>query len=325
MKKSYKILIIVAVVLIGLSFLKDMIIKAVIVNVGSDLAGARLDVGSFSSNFFAQKIRIKNIKLYNPPGFSKEYLIDIPEVGMDFDLGAFVSGKLHLPLIVLNVNEMVIVKNEKGELNVDSLKVVKEAKQSKKAGSPDEKKSKPQKDIAMQIDLLKLNLNQVVYKDFSQGQQPVVQVYPVDLKNKTFENITSPQQLVTLILMQGMQKTAIKGAAIYAAAAMTGVGLIPAGIIGALTGQDEVTAEFQTNFNRVYDITLKTINAMGDVKIDNKSGGVIKAKVNGADVTINFSEKSKNLVHVSVSARQFMLPKPEIAGGVIYKMKEALK
>ena len=319
-----KIFVIVAVILVGLLLIKDVIIKAVIVNVGSSVVGARVDVGSFSSNPFTQKVLIKNIKLYNPPGFPKEYLIHIPEVGVDYDLGALIGGKLHLPLVVLNVNEMVIIKNQKGELNVDSLKVVKEAKSQPKKGKGKEEKNGAQA-MAMQIDLLKLNFNQVVYKDFSKGAQPTVQVYPVALKDKTFENITSPEQMVTLILVQGMGPTAIKGAAIYAAAAMTGVGLIPVGIIGALTGNADVDTEFKAGLDRVYDAALKTITAMGEVKSENKSGGLIKAKVDGADVTVNLSEKSKNLTRVVVSAKQFMLPKPEVAGGIIYKLKEALK
>ena len=323
MKKMNKIFLIIAIVIVGILIVKDIVIQNVITSVGSNIVGAKLHVGSFSSNIFTQKVRMKDIKLYNPLGFPKEYLIDIPEVGVDYDLGALLGGKLHLPLVVLNVNEMVIVKNDKGELNVDSLKVVKDAKNQPKKGK--DEKSKPQEAMSMKIDLLKLNFNRVVYKDYANGPEPTIQVFEVALKDKAFENITSPQEMVTLILVQGMGPTAIKGAAIYAAAAMTGVGIIPAGIIGVLTGKDESEVVFQKDVNRVYDAALKTVSAMGEVKSENKSGGLIKAKVNGADVSINILEQSRNSTKVVVSAKQFMIPKPEIGGGVIYKLKEILK
>ena len=49
-------------------------------------------------------------------------MLDIAEVGLDYDLPALLGGRLHFPLVILNLSEMVVVKNQDGVLNVDALK-----------------------------------------------------------------------------------------------------------------------------------------------------------------------------------------------------------
>ena len=50
-------------------------------------------------------------------------MLDIAEVGLDYDLPALLGGRLHFPVGLLDFNEMVVVKNQDGALNVDALKV----------------------------------------------------------------------------------------------------------------------------------------------------------------------------------------------------------
>ena len=45
----------------------------------------------------------------------------------------------------------------------------------------------------------------------------------------------------------------------------------------------------------------------------------------GADVLIKLENTPARKIKVVVSARQYMLPKPEIAGGVLYQIGEKLK
>ena len=264
------------------------------------------------------------MKLYNPPGFPNEPFIHIPEVGADYDLGALLTGKLHLPLVILNLKEMTVVKNKEGALNVDSLKVSQQAEKPKEKGAEEKPKEKS-KEMAMQIDVVQLNVSRVIFKDYSKGEPPAVQVFEVALKDKKFENVTSPQQLVTLIMVQAMGPTAIKSAKVYAAATILGVGFLPAGIVGALVGDDDVTQEFHKKLDQVYKVSLDVIKKAGELKSEDKKKGVIKAKVKGVDVTVEIKETINRTVEVKVSARQLMLPKPEVAGGVLYQIAEELK
>ena len=177
--------------------------------------------------------------------------------------------------------------------------------------------------MALKIDELQLNVERVVLKDLS--KTPVtVQVFEVALKDKVFKNLTSAQQMATLIMVQAMGPTAIKSAGVYAAATILGVGFLPAGVIGALVGKDSASAEFSQNLNKVYDVALKLMKEIGEVKTEDKTGGTIKGKVDGVDITLKVETTVDKKTKATASARQIMIPKPEFAGGVIYQLKEKL-
>ena len=80
-----------------------------------------MDIGIFKT-----LIGINELQLYNPSGFVDELMFDVPEIYVDYDLGAFMKGRTHLEEVRLHLKEFIVVKNEAGELNLDSLKVVKE-------------------------------------------------------------------------------------------------------------------------------------------------------------------------------------------------------
>lgn len=325
MRKWQKVLVIIFAVLVGLYIIKDPLVKSAVTTVGSNVVGAKLKIKKFSLGLFTQKVSIKGLQLYNPKGFPNEPLIDIPEITVQYDLPALIGGKLHLPLIVVDVKEMSVVKNKEGVLNVDVLKVAAQPEEKPKETEEQPKEKKESKAMAMQIDLMRLNVGQVIFKDYTKGEEPVITVYDVGLRDKEFKDITSAQQMATLIMVQAMGPTAIKGAKIYGAAAILGVGFLPAGVVGIMIGKDDSTADFDVKFDKAFAVALDVIKENGELKSEEKAKGTIKAKMDGADITIVIAEKTKSSVTITASARKMMLPKPEIAGGVIYKITEKLK
>lgn len=313
MKKNKTLLVTALLVFVGLCITRDFLIKNIITSVASNMMGASVTMGGFSLGLFSKKIDIRDMKQYNPPGFPREVLIDFPQISVDYDLAALMKGKLHLPLIIVNLKEMVVVKNKEGKLNVDSLKVVEEQKNSKNKS----------KSMPMQIDLLQLTVGKVVFKDFTQGETPRIEVFDVAFKNKAFKNITSAQQLATLIMAQAMRQTAIKGAAIYGVSTLLGASFLPAGVVGFLVGKDDAASEFQQGFDKVYAAALEVARQMGKIRSEDKSAGIVKCVVKGADVAIKIEDQSSGRL-VTISARQFMMPKPELAAGVLYQISEKL-
>jgi hypothetical protein len=98
------------------------------------------------------------------------------------------------------------VKNEAGELNLDSLRVVKET-EGEEAEKDDGKKEKTEMpDI--QIDLLELKIDKVIYKDYSKGGSPKVREFNVNI-DEQYENITDPQSFVRLIIVKALKNTTI--------------------------------------------------------------------------------------------------------------------
>jgi len=325
--KFSSIIAVIVVVLLALGFIKDLVIKSIVTNVAGQVAGAKVDIGSLSVGVFRHAVSIKNFKMYNPPGFPREVMLDIPEMAVEYDLFSILKGKLHLALIVFDLKEMTVIKNKDGKLNVDALKVAqKDTAAEGKPGKSKAGKKEPAKQMLMQIDEMRLNIGQVIFKDFSQSDTPVVSVYDVGIKQKTFKNITSAQQLITLVLIEALKPTAIKNAQIYAAAAILGVGFLPAGIVGMVVGNKAATAEYNVSskaaFSAVEDL-LKKLG--GEIKVSDEAGGSIKAKVSGNDVVVTITSLSRGKTKVEVLARKILLPQQQFAEGIIYQLNERLK
>ena len=285
LKGRQKIAVIVIAAIFALGIIKDFVLKTVITSVGSNVLGAKLTMGGLSVGLLTQKVDIRDLRIYNPAGFPEGTLIDVPQVRVDYDLSALAGGRLHLPLVIFDLKELP----------------------------------------GIQIDVMKLNLGKVVFKDYSKGDPPAISVYDVHVKDKTFKNINSVQQLVVVVLMEAMGPTAIKSAGVYAAATVLGVGFLPAGVVGLLVGKDTAEQEFSSNFNKVYDASVKLMQEAGQLNSQDKSKGMIKGKMQGADITFKIGKGSGNKTKVTATARQMMIPKPEVAGGVLQRLLEKVK
>ena len=193
---------IVLVILIALFFGKNVIIKTSVTAGVRTMTGLKLSIRSMDFGIFKTLIGINELQLYNPSGFVDKLMIDCPEIYVDYDLGAFMKGRTHLEEVRLNLKEFMVVKNEAGELNLDSLKVVKEEEVI------DKDKKEKSKTRELQIDILELRIDKVVYKDYSKGTPPKVKEYNVNIDDR-FENITDPKTFGRLIIVKALKNTTI--------------------------------------------------------------------------------------------------------------------
>ena len=195
---------IVLVILIALFFGKNVVIKTSVTAGVRTMTGLKLSIRSMDFGIFKTLIGINELQLYNPSGFVDELMIDCPEIYVDYDLGAFMKGRTHLEEVRLNLKEFIVVKNEAGELNLDSLKVVKAEEEE----VIDEDKKEKSKTRELQIDVLELRIDKVVYKDYSKGTPPKVKEYNVNIDDR-FENITDPKTFGRLIIVKALKNTTI--------------------------------------------------------------------------------------------------------------------
>ena len=327
-KKCLKVLLIIVGIIFVLGITKNMILKAAVTIGAGHVTGAKVTIKKFSLGIFSQSIHIKEFRMYNPKGFPKEVMVDIPEIRIDCDIPALLGGKLHLPLVILDLKELMLVTNKDGQLNVDALKVAQtddtKAEEPKDSSKKSEKKKKSEP-LAMQIDVLKLNLGKLVQKDYSKGDTPEIKVIDIGINDKTYKNITSAQQFITLVLVESMGPAALKGAKIYAASALLGAGFLPVGVASVLLSESGGTEEFNVGFSQAFKAALEAVQSLGEVKKQDESSGVIKAKVQGADVSIRVKELESNKTSVKVTARKLMIPNPKIAKGVLHQIGGNLK
>ena len=63
---------------------------------------------------------------------------------------------------------------------------------------------------------------------------------------------------------------------------------------------------------------------MGRITKQDMSKGVIKANINGSTVALIFRKIADNKTEVTISARKYMLPEADIAGGILYQIADKL-
>lgn len=232
-------LLIVVIILVVLGLAKNIIIKSAVSGGVRATTGLKLQIKGLKVGVFNSLIDIKDLKLFNPPGFTDKIMVDIPKIYIDYDLGAFFKNKVHLEKMNLDLKELVVVKNEKGELNLDSLKVVKEKKEEKAPKEKEAKKEGPQ----IQIDDLHLKIGKVIYKDYSKGSTPQVKEYNVNI-DEQYKDITDPNALVSLIVVKALAKTAIANLTNFDIGSLQGqAGEALKGIKGTATQTIEKTTE----------------------------------------------------------------------------------
>ncbi len=206
MKKFFSILFVLVIVLIlVLAVGKNYIAKTAISAGVKAMTGLRLSIDKMDVGILKSALGIDMLKIYNPEGYADALMLDMPEIYVDYDLPAILRKKIHLEEVRIDMNRFVVVKNADGTLNLDALKTVQQAKE-KPVGEekPGEKTAPPQ----FQIDLLKLKVGTVVYKDYSKGAEPAVREFNLNI-DRQYKDITDPQALAASIMFTALANTTI--------------------------------------------------------------------------------------------------------------------
>lgn len=323
-KKGIKILLVLIVILVAAAVGKDFILKSVITVAASKITGAKVTMRGFALRVLKQSVTITEFKMYNPAGFPQGVMIDLPKVHVALDVPALLKGQLHIPKAELALKEVVIVKNKDGALNVQSLAVSQQKEGPAKKKEQPVPEKRPSKAMPLRIDELSLDIGKIVQKDYSGSDEPVIKVTEVNFK-KVYRDIGSAQELVLLILSESLRQSAFKGAALYGATAIAGAAVLPVGVTAVLVGKDSSAAEFPVSAEKAFAMSKEVLAAMGQVTMEDSGTGVLKARVQGCDVALKVVAQQAGGVQVTVSARKLLIPKPEIAGGVLHEITQKLQ
>ncbi|MFH0764227.1 MAG: hypothetical protein V1927_04425 [Candidatus Omnitrophota bacterium] len=206
MKKALLVLAAAVVVLFALSIVKDAAIKISVENGVQFVTGLKLRISNFNVGIIRQVVDIGGLELYNPKGFKDRVMLDMPRIYVDYDLPAIFKGVVHMEAVRLNIKELVVVKNEKGELNLNFLNV---AKAGKGSIQPSGREGRAP---VVKIDNLRLKIGRAVYKDYSKGGAPEIKEFNVNI-DETYTNIDNPYVLMGLIVARALTNTSISGLA----------------------------------------------------------------------------------------------------------------
>lgn len=107
-------------------------------------------------------------------------------------------------------------------------------------------------------------------------------------------------------------------------AGLSGCVYLVVGGVGALGGYivspDTVEGMTAADLSQVWDTAIEVVSIMGLVEEQSESGGIIKAKVSGAKVTVMVAQMSSSSVKLSVKVRKHYLPKISLAQDVFVKI-----
>jgi len=140
-------------------------------------------------------IDVRGFKLLNPEGFPDKTMISVPVISVVYDFPSLFQKKVSVKKMTLDLQEMDVIRNQKGEVNVQAMQKL----MNQKGGG-----ELPQ----VRIDVLDLKIGKVVFKDYSLSGTPKVSEFKIGL-NERVENITDPKALIALIMSKALKNTAL--------------------------------------------------------------------------------------------------------------------
>ncbi|MDP3723500.1 MAG: hypothetical protein Q8R91_08400 [Candidatus Omnitrophota bacterium] len=205
MNKRVGLVIVLAIALIFLA--KNVIVRFAVTSGVKALTGLRLSIRDIDVGWLNTRLGVTGLRVLNPTGFHDAVMVDVPELYIDYDLGAFLKGQTHLEEIRLDLQELTVIKNEQGDVNLNALRTVKASKEPRPPQPAPKDTTIASKPPQIQVDLFELHIGTVVYKDYSVSP-PQVHTFPVNVHER-FEHITHPQALAGLIITRALAKTTI--------------------------------------------------------------------------------------------------------------------
>lgn len=186
MKKLLKWSLVGVVALLIIFFLTLNLLARKSVEVAvAKVTGFPLEIGSMNVGLFSSKIDVRDIKLKNPSGYEDPVFANLPRLYVAYQLPSLVSGNNHIYDLLIELNEIVVVKKAGGESNVVKLK------QAVSSGKGSTK---------YQIDLLRVRFaGDVLIKDYTRGK-PTERRITLNL-SRDYKDIANSTDVTRLVLM----------------------------------------------------------------------------------------------------------------------------
>lgn len=186
-------------VLVGLVARNFIARKAVEVGV-QGVTGFPLEIGAVRVGLFDGQLDVSGLRLMNPqPDFPEPLFVELPGFHVDYRLGSLLRGSPHINTMKVDLKQVVIVKNAKGESNVQRLKGV--AAGSGSGGNAGQSAGSPP---SFRLDVVHIHIGTVVYKDYSSGKL-VERTTPLNM-DATYKDIRSAADITRLALMTMMSR-----------------------------------------------------------------------------------------------------------------------
>lgn len=160
--------------------------------------GVEMEIADIDVRFLrATDIRIDGLTVYNPQGFEGEALAKIPKIYVDYEFQPLFQNRMHCTQVELNIEEIAIVKNQAGEVNLNRLKAIAES------GEPAPAPQAPGKEYEVKIDRMVVTFDHVKFKDFSaRSGAPEERIIPIGLNREEFLDLSNTEEIVRVVVLK---------------------------------------------------------------------------------------------------------------------------
>lgn len=239
------IVVLVVIVLLG----KNLIAKAALSAGIKMVTGLNAQVAGMQVGLLRPVLGIQGLKIMNPAGYPDPVMVHLNEFFVDYNLQALLSGKAHLRMLRLDLDEVTLVKRADGQTNINQIKILQQKPGQAKSAQQKVGGKAPQ----VQIDALELRIGKVLFKDYT--RQPA-SVKTFELNIKEHHEHVNPYSLVGLVVLKIMAKTGL--------AAVTGINVadLQAGVNEALRASTEQFNQLLKGSQAMGQNALKTTREM---------------------------------------------------------------
>ncbi|MGA2174215.1 MAG: hypothetical protein ABSH38_04435 [Verrucomicrobiota bacterium] len=189
------VVLVVAAILLLDTMMREVFTSRLHAASGMDAKVRAVHVGLLSPT-----VTIEGLKLYNTADFGGALCLDMPELRLEYDPAALRLGKLHLPLVRLDLADLTVVRNKQGRVNFAALK----GKDQESAG----RGPLPPGLKFTGIDTLNLSLGKFHLANLASGRSEEIDF---GVKNQIFHNVKSEADLNGLGLLLALRGVSSSG------------------------------------------------------------------------------------------------------------------
>jgi uncharacterized protein involved in outer membrane biogenesis len=159
--------------------------------------GFPLTIGTVKVGLWDDQLTVNDLKLMNPPDFEERLFVDMPVFNLDFQLSSFLRGVPHIREMKIDLKQVVVVTNTKGDSNLKRL-------QGLGGSSTTNTNANSGRSSKFQLDVVHIHFGTVTTKDYSSGTL-IERSTPLNV-DVTFQNITDTTDVTRLVLMTIMSR-----------------------------------------------------------------------------------------------------------------------
>lgn len=200
MNRKFISLLLIIFIISAVILAKDFIVKAILEKTIEAISGLKISTRFIDVGIFNTSIMVKGMVILNPPSCPDRVMAEINQLYVNYDITSGLRSQIHIRNMIFDVGLVNVVKNQKGENNLNSLKIVNALEDI------DKRKKANNTMPRIIIDKLRLKGNKVIYKDYTKAPYPAITEFAIPV-DEEYKNISNPYELVSLIVSRSLVKT----------------------------------------------------------------------------------------------------------------------